>query len=219
MRSRDAKRREDQSLRADIALAASTGAESSTPSGLAGVAIRVAQSPLLLGPFASRPGETSSFIPKRKDGSHVLRDDGRPKVVTKNAAGAKGKTWSSNVAGAAFEAMVEHDLPLVRGEPLVIEIDFYAPRPQSHYRTGRCSNFMRDGAPAAPCVRPDVDKLISGVLDALTNVLYSDDGQIARAVGTKHFGEPARAEIRIARFVPETSEGVPEDAQLSLAAV
>jgi hypothetical protein len=49
--------------------------------------------------------------------------------------------------------------------------------------------------------------------------VYSDDGQIARAVGTKRFGEPARAEIRIARYAPETSEGVPEDAQLPLVAV
>lgn len=166
---------------------------------------------------ASPKGSTKSFIPKRKDGSLVTRADGRPKVVTTNAQGAKGKVWSARVSGRAFEEMVTHDLKLVRHAPMVIEVEFYLPRPKAHYRTGRFAHVLRDDAPAVPSTMPDVDKLIRGVLDALTNVVYGDDGQIVRAVGTKHYGDPARAEIRLARYAAEREPAL-DDAQMTLAA-
>lgn len=78
--------------------------------------------------------------------------------------------------------------------------------------------MLRGDAPGVPSTMPDVDKLIRGVLDALTNVVYGDDGQIVRAVGTKRYGEPARAEIRVTRYAVEREPAPAPDAQMTLAA-
>lgn len=78
--------------------------------------------------------------------------------------------------------------------------------------------MLRGDAPGVPSTMPDVDKLIRGVLDVLTNVVYGDDGQIVRAVGTKRYGEPARAEIRVTRYAVEREPAPAPDAQMTLAA-
>lgn len=162
-------------------------------------------------------GSVTAFVPKRKDGSHATRPDGSPMVVKHDDTGAKGKTWSAAVAGAAFEAMVEHGIELVREVPLVIEVDFYRPRAKGHFRTGRNAHLLKPDAPAAPNTRPDVDKLLRAILDALKNVAYADDGQVASVIARKNFGEPARAVVRVREFAPAVSDVV-ETPQLSLAA-
>ena len=40
-----------------------------------------------------------------------------------------------------------------------------------------------------PSVAPDLDKLIRGVLDALTAVVYRDDSQVTRITAQKVYGE------------------------------
>ena len=42
----------------------------------------------------------------------------------------------------------------------------------------------------SPTVPPDLDKLIRGVLDALTAVAYVDDGQVTEITAIKVYGEP-----------------------------
>lgn len=39
-----------------------------------------------------------------------------------------------------------------------------------------------------PTVRPDIDKLLRAVLDALTNVAYQDDSQVVAVTTTKVYG-------------------------------
>jgi len=55
---------------------------------------------------------------------------------------------------------------------------------------------------ALPCVRPDLDKLVRAVLDALSGVLYRDDGQVVELIASKSYAaapgtrislEPVRA--------------------------
>lgn len=40
-----------------------------------------------------------------------------------------------------------------------------------------------------PFIRPDIDKLARGVLDALTDVLYEDDQQVVKLTAIKQYGE------------------------------
>lgn len=160
-------------------------------------------------------GSVKSFIPRRKDGSMVMKPNGSsPLVVKTDDSGSRGKVWGGTVATSAAVAMREQGVTMWRSVPLAFVVDFYQPRPQSHYRTGRNAGILRDDAPTAPAKRPDVDKLLRAVLDALKNVAYGDDGQVVAVVARKNFGEPARAEIRVGPFAPaETDAG-----QMALAA-
>jgi crossover junction endodeoxyribonuclease RusA len=49
----------------------------------------------------------------------------------------------------------------------------------------------------APTVRPDADKLLRAVLDALTNVAYQDDSQVVYAAIKKAYGPSERVFVRV----------------------
>jgi crossover junction endodeoxyribonuclease RusA len=46
-----------------------------------------------------------------------------------------------------------------------------------------------------PTKKPDTDKLLRAVLDALTGVVYEDDSQVIRAIAEKRYGSPERTEV------------------------
>ena len=52
----------------------------------------------------------------------------------------------------------------------------------------------------APTSKPDVLKLARLVEDALTGVLFIDDAQIITELIEKHWGEPARVEVRVSEI-------------------
>lgn len=92
------------------------------------------------------------------------------------AGGQKLKNWRHDVTRAAEQARTE---PGVFVGPVYLEIDFYMPRPRSHYGTGRNAHLVRDSAPEYPGSRPDLDKLIRAVDDALTaSGIWIDDCQV-----------------------------------------
>ncbi len=45
--------------------------------------------------------------------------------------------------------------------------------------------------------RPDLDKLIRGIMDALTGVVFQDDAQVTTIEAGKVLGSPSRAEIAV----------------------
>ncbi len=69
-----------------------------------------------------------------------------------------------------------------------LEVAFRFVRPKSHHKA---DGSLRAGAPLAPG-KPDIDKLLRALLDALTGVIYVDDLQVACIWATKEYG--ARAE-------------------------
>jgi len=50
-----------------------------------------------------------------------------------------------------------------------------------------------------PTVRPDLDKLLRALLDALTGVAYADDAQVVELTAQKVYGADARTTVRISR--------------------
>lgn len=62
---------------------------------------------------------------------------------------------------------------------------FVFPRPASHLRK---DGQLRKGAPRLPAHRPDLDKLGRAVLDALTGVVFKDDGQVVELALEKAYG-------------------------------
>lgn len=157
-------------------------------------------------------GSTKSFIPKRGDGSMVTRPNGAPMVVTTDDSGKPGKAWASMVAGSVAEAMQDAGMaPVPKAVPVVLEMIFYRPRPAAHFGTGRNADVLKPSAPMAPSTKPDVDKLVRAILDALKSVAWYDDGQVTGAPAWKVFGMPARCELRLWRL-PATIADATADA-------
>lgn len=88
--------------------------------------------------------------------------------------------WRSRVALAAQEAMLgAPPSPL----PVSLRASFLFTRPKSHLTT---KGQLRKGAPLIP-TRPDLDKLVRAVLDALTGIAYADDGQVSLLTASKDY--------------------------------
>ena len=102
---------------------------------------------------------------------------------------AKVKPFRAVAALAATEAW--------RGPPyrecVGLEVTFRFVRPKSHYKT---DGSLRVGVPLAPG-KPDIDKLLRALLDALTGVIYVDDLQVACIWATKEYGPRAETVVSV----------------------
>jgi Holliday junction resolvase RusA-like endonuclease len=92
------------------------------------------------------------------------------------------RTWRQDVAGTAREAM-EGASPYT--EPVDVRLMFWLSRPQGHFGTGRNSEKLKASAPIAPGRQPDLDKLCRAILDALTGIVFKDDGQVVGLTASK----------------------------------
>lgn len=119
-------------------------------------------------------GSTRAFIPKGWT---------RP-IIT--AANKKTKPWRQEIAGAALSAM-EKDLLDCAGKnvPFRLAVTFRFQKPKSVKKTV-----------LEKVTKPDTDKLIRSVLDALTGIVWTDDSQVVEILARKQFGRPG-AEISI----------------------
>lgn len=94
--------------------------------------------------------------------------------------------WSELVRGtvAAECAGAEPEAGAV-----ALRVTFWLPRPASHFGTGRNRERLREAAPRVPTTRPDVDKLLRAVLDAMKGTVYHDDGQVVSVHVIKSYCE------------------------------
>lgn len=119
-------------------------------------------------------------MPATKGSARAFVRGGR--AIVTNDAGQKAKCWAAKVTDAAFEAM--GDSPLFVG-PVQVAIDFYLPRPKSHYLRGK----VRVTAPRYVPTKPDGSKLLRCAEDALTGVVFRDDSQIVIWSGVKFYSD------------------------------
>ena len=96
------------------------------------------------------------------------------------------KPWRRQVAAA----YVDHDFGDMLIGPVTLTVDFYLPRPKSHYGTGRNAGILKDSAPAEHLTMPDLDKLVRALGDALTRLAWRDDSQIVAWHAYKHYTTP-----------------------------
>ena len=77
------------------------------------------------------------------------------------------------------------------GEPLDgalhVVMGFFLTRPQNHYGSGSRRNHIKPGARPHPSVIPDLTKLIRSTEDALTGIVWNDDGQITSRCAFKRY--------------------------------
>lgn len=111
------------------------------------------------------PVPQGSMIPITRKGKTILIPD--------NSAGLK--RWRGAVVAAA-RARVALAGWLVLDGPVALSVTFWLTRPAA--AKGR----------ARPHVRPDLDKLVRAVMDALTEAgVWSDDSRVVRLSAAKHY--------------------------------
>lgn len=94
--------------------------------------------------------------------------------------------WREDVKQAALKALEENPLWDRTFSTITAHMVFTFARPRHHYRTGKWSHTLRDGAPVLHHVKPDLDKLIRSTGDALAAAgVFADDCRLARVDATK----------------------------------
>ena len=113
--------------------------------------------------------------------------------VAMSPANKRQKPWMSDVKMFAAEAY--------KGDPLTwpigLYIDFYLPRPKSHYGTGKNSDKLKDSAPNRPITMPDLTKLTRALEDALKGIIWRDDSQVVSQYIEKHYSNKPGAQVTI----------------------
>jgi Holliday junction resolvase RusA-like endonuclease len=106
---------------------------------------------------------------------------------------AKSKPWKAEVRAVAVEAMGRR--PLIEG-PIHLEVVFLRPRPRGHFNARGDLNAAGRRM-TYPTTKPDRTKLLRGLEDALTGLVWRDDAQVVAGNAWKDWGEPARTEVWI----------------------
>ena len=124
-------------------------------------------------------GSTRSFALKDKQGAYTGRT-----VTTSTAKDLA--PWENLVrdrAAKAFEEAWAKDLAIDDNpfsDPVSVSLAFRLPKPKSAPKTRR----------TWPTHRPDLDKLVRAVLDAITHTIIHDDSQVVQLTASKDFGSP-----------------------------
>ena len=103
---------------------------------------------------------------------------------------ARTKPWQKVVATFAMQAAVQK-----ASGPVRLELDFFFSRPRYHYGRGKNEETVKERAPVYHGSKPDLDKLIRSVLDALTGIAYADDSQVVEVrAGKRYCASPSQPE-------------------------
>lgn len=125
---------------------------------------------------AQPKGSTKAFLPKGWT---------RPIVTSDNA---KNKSWQELVAFGANAALQDcADFPPAPLEgPVHLRVNFYLPRPKSLPK--KVTVHLK---------KPDLDKLVRSVKDALSRVVWRDDSQVIELMATKSYAVDDVPRVRI----------------------
>jgi Holliday junction resolvase RusA-like endonuclease len=128
------------------------------------------------------------FVPGKPEPAGSKRafvKGGRAIVVDDNA---RAKPWQAAVRSAAAELMAGRE---ILSGPLMLSVWFTLARPKVHYRANGIE--VKPSAPAYPTVRPDTTKLLRGLEDALTGVLWRDDAQVVYQTAWRLYSDDGAA--------------------------
>ena len=107
-------------------------------------------------------------------------------VVQDNAA--RQKPWVSMISVKAEEVGAK-----IAAGPVRVTLVFGMPRPKSHFG----KKGLKIDAPTLHCSRPDIDKLVRAVLDALTMIAWKDDSQVVALEVIKRYDEEPGVKITL----------------------
>jgi Holliday junction resolvase RusA-like endonuclease len=109
-------------------------------------------------------------------------------VVTDGKKSGSLREWRAAVGACARLWLSQHGMPAPLDGPVKLSVTFFMPRPKSAPKRV-----------TRPATKPDLDKLVRAVGDALTGIAYTEDSRIVELRATKEFAVDAspRAEIHI----------------------
>lgn len=106
------------------------------------------------------------------------------------------KPWRESIRSAALDAMGDNWTP--HTDAVSLMATFRMPRPKGHYGTGRNELLLRPSAPRQHIVKPDLDKLLRAVLDALTSAgVWRDDSQVTTIDAAKVYANDGRPGLHL----------------------
>ena len=114
------------------------------------------------------------------------------KTVTKHQNESELRAWRIRVALEAQSALKDQPWTMDGTSAYTIHVNFIIPRPASVASHKRLH----------PIVKPDLDKLIRAIDDALTGILFNDDCQIVSVICSKDYNDEMRAGayINVSRY-------------------
>ena len=113
-----------------------------------------------------------------------MRKGARFPVVTSDNKDLK--SYRQNLSVVALERCAAEGFnPIPKKTPVEIDLTFYFNRPASKSKHAEFT------------VKPDLDKLMRAVGDALTGICFEDDSQIVYAIIRKRYGSPERTIIEV----------------------
>ncbi len=92
--------------------------------------------------------------------------------------------WREAVGYSARAARLTPGIMAHKDTPVRVDIEFHLERPPSAPKSRQSAT-----------VKPDLDKLCRAILDALTGILWQDDGQVTRINASKHYAPKPYASI------------------------
>lgn len=120
------------------------------------------------------------------------RHTGRAVVIHEKPQ--KLRSWRNDIQALYLDTA--KDRP-PHGGPVTVYLSFDLPRPKAHYGTGRNSETLKPSAPLLHTSKPDLDKLVRAVLDALTGVAWRDDSQVCLVNARKWYGTVPQLHVRL----------------------
>lgn len=113
-------------------------------------------------------GSLCSFISPRTNKIVTLHGtkESRPRFAT----------WNADIKAAALTALRPCGWSLVVDKPVEVYATFFMPRPKSHYRK---NGELNTNAVKWHAKKPDCDKLVRTLLDAIAGIAFYDDNQVA----------------------------------------
>ena len=125
-------------------------------------------------------GSKKAFVNPRTNRAIIVDDNSKPL-----------RSWRQDVIEAAKKARGNRP-PL--DVALSLHVTFNMPRPKGHYGT----KGLRPSAPSRVTTKPDLDKLLRALLDAITiSGIWQDDGRVAVVVASKVYSDLPGCEVTI----------------------
>ena len=128
-------------------------------------------------------------IPRPSGSKRAFIVAGKARIAPDNP---EQRNWQRMVIECAVEAWGKR--PVILG-PVHLKARFYFPRPKSHYRK---NGELRPNAIHYCPTKPDLDKLLRAVGDALSGIVWRDDSQVVSVSASKLYTEgPPEAAIEV----------------------
>lgn len=134
-------------------------------------------------------GSKTAFVPKRKDGSIVMRKGTNNPVVNVTDAGGKANAEWKKVCRAYGRKFMMQSKPFECA--IKVEFIFFLRRPNDHFTAGnRERGILKPDAPVYHITKPDALKYARATEDGLTGAVWKDDAQNVRICSEKKFAGP-----------------------------